>query len=370
VTPRIVPEFERRQNGRNGRSHDSSYAEFRSKTGADGSGLPVVLTDRDEVLWRYLTATVMPEFGGRAYAGDELSAYLVEPREHRVLSKATSAAGGYLVPSDFDDQITFARRARNIIAELARLIETDHGRAIPLPTTTAHGTAAWTAENASVSATDETFGQVSLNAFKAMTKTIASEELVEDAEFPLDEYLGDELGQRTAILEETAFAVGDGSGKPLGITTSTNGVATVTAATGSASGFKLADVRSAWAALPDAYKPNASWIMSPSALASLANLTDTAGALVLPSLHAAEPTLYSRPVYSSPELPGAGANARSVVVGDFSLGYAVRRVRGLGIKRQDEMHSDNGQVGYVLSERVDGRVVLADALRILVNSAS
>ncbi len=144
----------------------------------------------------------------------------------------------------------------------------------------------------------------------------------------------------------------------------------MTAATGSATGFKLADVRSVWAALPEAYKLNASWIMSPSAFASLANLTDSAGALVLPSLHNENPTLYSRPVLQSPELPAAAANARSVVVGDFQAGYAVRRVRGLGVQRQSELHSDSGQIGYRLFSRVDGRVVLADALRILVNSAT
>jgi HK97 family phage major capsid protein len=360
VTPRYVPELERRQNGR------SSYAEFRSKTATNTDRF---LPDQDLVFWRYLTAPAMPEFGGRVFPGDELSAYVINEDEHRTLSRATNPAGGFLVPSGFDDQITAARRARNVISELARQIETDHGRGIPLPTTTAHGTASWTAENAAVSATDETFGQVTLNAFKASAKVIVSEELRDDAEFSLDQYLGQELGQRAALLEETAFAVGDGTGKPLGIVTSGNGVATVTAATGSASGFTLADVRSVWAALPEAYKVNASWIMSPSAFASLANLTG-GGVLVLPSLHAAEPTLYTRPVFISPELPAAGASARSVVVGDIQLGYAVRRARGLGVKRQDEIHSDNGQVGYVLFERVDGRVVLADALRILVHSAT
>jgi HK97 family phage major capsid protein len=251
---------------------------------------------------------------------------LFEDSELRVLSKATSAAGGYLVPQDFDQRITSARRARNVIGELGRVLETDHGRPIPLPTTTAHGTGAWTAENAAVTATDETFGQVSLNAFKGATKTIVSEELAQDALDNFDAYLADELGQRLALLEEGAFAVGDGAGKPLGIAHASSGITVVTAATGSSTAFKLADIRAIWAALPDAYKPGASWVMSPSALASLANLTDTAGALVLPSLHNTQPSLYGAPVYMSPELPAAAANARSVVVGNFQLGYCVRRV--------------------------------------------
>ena len=91
---------------------------------------------------------------------------------------------------------------------------------------------------------------------------------------------------------------------------------------------------------------------------------------MLPSLHAAEPSLFSRPVYVSADMPAAAANARSVVVGDISLGYAVRRVRDLGVQCQLELHADTGQLGYRAFQRVDGRVVLADALRILANSAT
>ena len=141
-------------------------------------------------------------------------------------------------------------------------------------------------------------------------------------------------------------------------------------ATGSAPGFKLADVQTVYAALPDAYKPNASWVMAPSAFRSLAFLTDSAGGLVLPSLHAAEPTLLGRPVYVSPELPTSAANARSLVFGDIAAGYAVRRQRGLGLQKQLELYSNQGQTGYLLFTRVDGRVVLSDAVRILVHSAT
>ena len=64
---------------------------------------------------------------------------------------------------------------------------------------------------------------MSLGAFKGSTKTIVSEELAEDAVDDFDQYLAAEVGQRLAALEEAAFATGDGTGKPLGITTSGNG---------------------------------------------------------------------------------------------------------------------------------------------------
>jgi len=274
------------------------------------------------------------------------------------------------VPTSFDEQITAARRNRAVIGQVARELVTSDGTTMLAPTTTTHGTATWTAENAAYTASDETFGQVTIGAFKGATQVLVSEELAQDAGADFEAYLFDEVGQRIAQLEESAFAVGSGTGQPLGVATSGNGVSTVTAATGSATGFKLADVNSVWAALPDGYKINATWVMSPSAFRSLAILTDTAGGLVLPSLHLAEPSLFGRPVYQSADLPTAAANARSVVVGDFSVGYLVRRVRGVAVQRQNEIFSANGQIGFRAYERVDGRVIVADALRILVNSAT
>jgi HK97 family phage major capsid protein len=245
----------------------------------------------DSVFWRYLTELGMPvpnELTGGAQLGT------MDADEQRVLSKASSAAGGYLAPTDFDDQVSSVRRSRAVIGNLAREIVTDEGTTFLLPSATTHGVATWTAENAAYTASDEVFSQVSVGAFKAATKCIASEELVRDAAGDFDRWLAGELGQRIAVLEETAFAAGDGSGKPLGIIHSSSGYSVVTAATGSSLTFKLADVRAAYDALPVAYRASASWIFSPSAFSSLAGLVDTAGGLVLPSLHAAEPSLFSR----------------------------------------------------------------------------
>ncbi len=179
----------------------STYAEFRSRA---ASPVATFGTDPELAFWRYVTARPT---GLNLGAPDDPSwaatRFLVEPSEQRVLSKATSAAGGYLVPQDFDSLITSARRARNVIGSVARVVETDHGRILPLPTATAHGSGSWTSENAAVTASDDTFGQVSLAAYKAATKTIVSEELAEDALEDFDRYLASELGERVALLEES-----------------------------------------------------------------------------------------------------------------------------------------------------------------------
>ena len=68
--------------------------------------------------------------------------YLFSEHEQRTLSKATGAAGGFLLPSDFSDAIVSAKRARSVIGELARQFETDNGRALRIPSATAHGAGA------------------------------------------------------------------------------------------------------------------------------------------------------------------------------------------------------------------------------------
>jgi HK97 family phage major capsid protein len=144
-------------------------AEFRSEA-AKGER-PRAFSD-DAAFWKYLLTPAVPgPLGGADYGLDR--------EEHRVLSKASSAAGGYLVPTSFDEQITAARRARAVIGAVSRELVTGDGTQMLFPSTTAHGVATWTAENVAYTASDEVFGQVTVGAFKGATKVIVSEELAE-----------------------------------------------------------------------------------------------------------------------------------------------------------------------------------------------
>jgi HK97 family phage major capsid protein len=109
--------------------------------------------------------------------------------EQRALSKASGAAGAFLVPTDFYDQIIRSLRFMGSVAQLCTEVVTDSGDSIQVPANTAHGIAYWTAENAAVTPSDETFAQVTLGANKATSKVIVSEELVQDSAFNLDGFL-------------------------------------------------------------------------------------------------------------------------------------------------------------------------------------
>src|SRR5262249_20470205 len=135
--------------------------------------------------------------------------------ELRVLSKATGAAGLFLVPTDFFQAIIRAMRFIGAIGDQATVVPTGSGEALQVAQNISHGTAAWVAESGSYTPSDETFAQVTMNAYKAAAKIIVSEELLADSAFPLDSYLATEFGERIRALVEDAYVNGDGSGKPL-----------------------------------------------------------------------------------------------------------------------------------------------------------
>lgn len=292
--------------------------------------------------------------------------------EQRVLSKASAGAGLNLVPTAFADEIINIARFMGPVNELATTMVTDSGEALQIPSVSAHGTAAWMSENGAFSPSDETFGQVTLNAFKAGTKVIVSEELLTDSSFGLDGYLATEFGERIGILEESAFVAGDGTGKPLGIANASSGVTVTQAATGNATSFTHAALVAFKFSVPYQYRRNAVWIFADNSVRNLYTLADSQGRpLYAINLAAEAPdTLLGHPVYTSPDLAAPAASAKSGIFGDIRRGYRIRRVNGFSMQRQNELHSDNGQVGFRGFTRVDGRVVLADAMRVLQHSAT
>jgi HK97 family phage major capsid protein len=335
----------------------STLEEYRAAAAEDEHGWGA--DDPNSLFWRYVMAP--GGLGARKVLNEE---------EYRILNKTTTTAGGFLVPQDLEAQVVSAARAASAIAQLALELQTESGDTLLLPTRTADAVGVWTAESAGYTLGDLTFGQVSLSAFKSATLVKVTEELSSDAGIPFDQYLGMELGGRLGDLQGAAFATGSGSGQPLGVVNAGSPYSVTTAATGSSTLFKGADIQAFYLALAPEYRAAASWILHPTDYGRLAGTLDTAGAFAFPSLQSAEPSLFGRPVYVDANMPTPAANAKSLVFGDFRKAYAVRRVNGVGVERLEELYADVGQIGFKGSERVDGRPTLAAAAIIGQHSAT
>jgi len=292
--------------------------------------------------------------------------------EQRVLSKASAGAGANLVPTAFANEIINILRFTGPIQQLASTMVTDSGETIQVPSVSAHGVATWTGENVGYTASDETFGQVSLGAYKAARSVIVSEELLTDSAFGLEGYLAQELGESIGVLEETAFVAGDGSGKPLGIAHASSGVAVHQSAVGNVTSVNYTALINAIWALPAQYRRNAVFVVSDSAAKNFYTMVDSQNRpLWNVNVATTGPdTFLGYPIYSSPDLAAMAASAKWGIFGDIARGYRIRRVNGFSLQRQTELYSNNGQVGFRGFERVDGRVINADAMRVLQNSAT
>lgn len=293
----------------------------------------------------------------------------MDQTEMRTLSKASAGAGANLVPIDFERTLIQLLRFYGVMRDISRTMTTDTGAVLQVPTISAHGTATWTAENSAFVASDETFGQTSLSAYKASTIIVISEELLQDSAFDLQNYVATEFAARIGVLENTAYVVGDGVGKPTGFLTG----ATIgkTGATGQTTTIAGDDVFDLYHSLLVPYRRNAVFISNDLTIKSLRKVKETTGQYIWqPGLTENAPdTLLGKPIYADPDMPAPAANAQSMAFGDFSY-YWIRDARGVAFQRLNELFAANGQVGFRAYQRTDGKLLNLNAIRTYAHSAT
>ena len=281
---------------------------------------------------------------------------------HNVLSEGVQADGGYLVPVEFERQIVAGLDEANVVRGLAKVITTSAERKIPVAA--AHSEAKWTAENGAYTESSPTFDQKTIDAFKLTDLVKVSIELLQDSMFDLESYIAAEFARAFGIAEEQAFCVGTGTGQPTGIFTEKGGQVGVTAA--SAAAVTADELISLVYSLKSPYRRNAKFLMNDATIGAVRKLKDGNGVyLWQPSLQAGEPDkLLGYELYTSPYVPQMAAGAFSAAFGDFR-NYWIADRSGRTVQRLNELYSANGQVGFVATERVDGKVILPEGIRLL-----
>ncbi len=281
---------------------------------------------------------------------------------HNVLSESTDAEGGYLVPEEFEKQIVTGLSATNVIRSLAKVITTHHERKIPIAI--GHSVAAWTTENGTIAESNPTFGQKQIDAFKLTDLIRVSVELLQDSEFDLEDYIANEFSLAFGAAEEEAFCVGTGTNQPTGIFTANGGDVSVTAASETA--ITVDEIIGLVYGLKSPYRRNAKFLMNDATVSLLRKLKDSNGAyLWQPSVQAGQPDkLLGYEIYTSPYAPTVKAGSLAMAFGDFH-NYWIGDRAGRTVQRLNELYATNGQIGYVATERVDGKVVLPEAIQLL-----
>ena len=280
------------------------------------------------------------------------------------LKIGTDSEGGYLVPDEFESILVEGLLEENIFRQMAKVITTTSGDR-KIPVVASRGTAAWIDEELPISDSDDTFGQVSIGAYKLATMIKISEELLNDSVFNLQAYIAQEFARRIGSKEEEAFFIGDGTGKPTGIFHTTGGAQLgITAAAQSA--IKMDEILDLFYSLKAPYRKNATFIMNDATVKEIRKLKDGSGQyLWQPSIIAGEPdTILNRPVKTSSYVPTLDAGAKAIAFGDFGY-YWVADRQGRSFQRLNELYAATGQVGFKATQRVDGKLILPEAIKVL-----
>ena len=283
------------------------------------------------------------------------------PDTFNALQVGTESEGGYLVPDEFERTLIEALTEQNVIRSLAHVIQTSSGER-KIPIAASQGTASWVEEEGDIPESDDSFGQTSIGAHKLATMIKVSEELLNDSVFDIESYIAKEFGRRMGSTEEKAFISGNGSGKPTGILT--NAQIGVTAAAETA--IKADELIDLVYSLKSPYRRNAVFLTSDEIIKQLRKLKDNNGQYIWqPSLVAGTPdTILNRPVYTSPDMPVCAAGEKPVLFGDFSY-YWIADRQGRSFKRLGELYAKTGQVGFLATQRVDGKLILSEAVKVL-----
>ena len=275
------------------------------------------------------------------------------------LSVGTDADGGYLVPDEFEKQLIDKLQEENFFRSLATVIHTSGERKIPV--VTGHGEASWMEENGLYPDSQDTFGQLSIGAYKLGTAIRVSEELLNDSVFDLESYIAGEFARRIGTKEEEAFLIGDGKSKPTGVFPSAEVGVTATSAT-----ITFDEIIDLYHSLRTPYRRKAVWLLNDSTIKALRKVKDTTGNYIWqPSVTAGTPdTILNRPCYSTSFAPELAVGNRPVLFGDFSY-YWIADREYRSFKRLNELYAANGQIGFLASQRVDGMLMLTEAAKAL-----
>ena len=277
-------------------------------------------------------------------------------RISNVLQEGVDADGGYLVPEEYDNRLIEKLEQENIMRSLGHVLTTSGPHKINIAST--KPAAAWIEEGGTLEFKDAKFDQILLDAHKLYVAVKVTEELLYDSAFDLESYLMTSFAKALANAEEDAFLNGTGTGQPLGLFADKGGGEVFKKLTAE---IKADDVLDLTYGLKRPYRKNAAFIMNDATIATIRKFKDGNGNFMWqPSYQVGEPdTLLGYPIHTS-----AFAPEDKIAFGDFSY-YNIGDRGTRSFAQLRELFAGNGMIGFVAKERVDGKLILPEAVKIL-----
>jgi len=311
----------------------------------------------------------------------------------KALDEGINAAGGALIPPEFDRLIVRLIEANGVFRQNAknRPMRSD---LTSRPRRTGGVTTQWLGQGDAITASTPAYDSINLVAKKLAALTVASSEIDEDSALIIADEIASEIGIAFALAEDLAGFLGDASPTFGGVTGVTRKLLGLDATIGNIAGIKIAagnlwsefifqDFLDAASLLPQyADNPRTAWYcnrlfyFNTMLRCALVGAAGVAAGGVVTTAPDGRPVFLGYPVNFTQVMPRTDGNSQiACLLGDLSLACSLgdRRMRSIfvdpfslgasdsiqirGIERLDLMANDVGSASATPSLRVPGPVV-------------
>lgn len=303
--------------------------------------------------------------------------------ESKALSIGTDADGGYAVPEELDQNIDALLRDISPIRRIANVVQIGNANYRKLVNTGGTGSG-WASETgARAETTTPSFSEIVPPLGELYANPAATQAMLDDAFFNVEEWLAEELAQEFGQKEGAAFVDGDGTNKPKGFLQYTTAATADSArafgtlehvATGVAGDYPASNPSDILVdliyALRPVYRSGATFVMNTNMVAEIRKFKDADGNyLWRPGLAEGIPaTLLGYPVVEAEDMPDKASNSLSIAFGNFNRGYIITDRLGTRVLR--DPFSNKPFVHFYTTKRVGGGVVNSEAIKLLKFSLS
>ena len=290
------------------------------------------------------------------------------------MTEGVPADGGLLTPQEWDRSISGRLKLITPMRAESTVITISKAGFTKLFTDRGVGSG-WVGETASRPATaTPQFKSLPFGLGQIYANAAASQDVLDDAEIDLENWLISEIDTEFSRQEGIAFVAGDGTNKPHGFLNYATGGSAAdrhpwgaieVVNSGHATQFTSDAVVDIIYKLPAIYTPNAKFYTSRTSLGAVRKLKDGQGNyLWQPTFVAGQPsTLAGYSLVDMPDMPKVEAGSLSLAFGDMRETYLV--IDRIGFRVLRDPYTNKPFVSFYCTKRVGGGVKNVDSMKLM-----
>ncbi|WP_414900314.1 phage major capsid protein [Sphingomonas flavalba] len=303
--------------------------------------------------------------------------------ELKSFSGASGGDGGYAVPREIDAAIDATLKDISPIRAIANVVRVGSSGYRKL-VTSGGARSGWATETGARAETDTPdFHEIAPPMGDLYANPAASQAMLDDAAFDVEEWLAGEIAREFAAAEGAAFVSGNGAGKPKGflsgpISDAADGARAFGTlqyiASGAVGGFAASNPQDRLIDLIQTlrapYRQGAAFVMNAATCARIRKFKTSDGAFLWqPGLAAGQPdTLLGYPVVEAEDMPDIAADAFAIAFGNFKAGYLIAERGETGILR--DPFTNKPFVHFYATKRIGGAVSNSEAIKLMKFAAA